>query len=185
MCGVGGQDGAYLAALPAGQGLRGGGTSRDAPTRQPRRPARAGHRRAQVRVVSMDAQRLPQRAAAVTRSEPDEIYNLAGQSSVGLSFEQPVETLESIASARSTCSRRSASSTGRSRFYNASSSECFGDTGDDRGQRRHAVPPAQPLRRGQGRRAVPGGQLPRGLRHASPAPASCSTTNRRCGRRAS
>ena len=28
--------------------------------------------------------------------EPDEVYNLAGQSSVGLSFEQPVETLESI-----------------------------------------------------------------------------------------
>ena len=30
---------------------------------------------------------------------PDEIYNLAGQSSVGLSFEQPLETLESIANA--------------------------------------------------------------------------------------
>jgi len=30
------------------------------------------------------------------RVEPDEIYNLAGQSSVGLSFEQPVETFESI-----------------------------------------------------------------------------------------
>ena len=28
--------------------------------------------------------------------KPDEVYNLAGQSSVGLSFEQPVETLESI-----------------------------------------------------------------------------------------
>ena len=31
--------------------------------------------------------------------EPNEIYNLAGQSSVGLSFEQPLETLESIANA--------------------------------------------------------------------------------------
>ena len=28
---------------------------------------------------------------------PDEIYNLAGQSSVGLSFEQPVESMDSIA----------------------------------------------------------------------------------------
>jgi GDPmannose 4,6-dehydratase len=28
---------------------------------------------------------------------PDEIYNLAGQTSVGLSFEQPVECMESIA----------------------------------------------------------------------------------------
>ena len=32
----------------------------------------------------------------IIKIEPDEIYNLAGQSSVGLSFEQPVETFESI-----------------------------------------------------------------------------------------
>jgi GDPmannose 4,6-dehydratase len=33
----------------------------------------------------------------VQRHAPDEIYNLAGQTSVGLSFEQPVEAMESIA----------------------------------------------------------------------------------------
>ena len=33
---------------------------------------------------------------AVRKTMPDEIYNLAGQSSVSLSFQQPVETLESI-----------------------------------------------------------------------------------------
>jgi GDPmannose 4,6-dehydratase len=32
----------------------------------------------------------------LTKVQPDEIYNLAGPSSVGLSFDQPVETLESI-----------------------------------------------------------------------------------------
>ncbi|WP_397545270.1 GDP-mannose 4,6-dehydratase, partial [Salinibacterium sp.] len=32
----------------------------------------------------------------IARVEPDEIYNLAGQTSVALSFEQPVEALESI-----------------------------------------------------------------------------------------
>lgn len=32
----------------------------------------------------------------MSRVAPDEIYLLAGQSSVGLSFEQPVETLESL-----------------------------------------------------------------------------------------
>ena len=31
------------------------------------------------------------------RTDPEEVYNLSGQSSVGLSFEQPVETLESMA----------------------------------------------------------------------------------------
>ncbi|MBS9385285.1 MAG: GDP-mannose 4,6-dehydratase [Dolichospermum sp. BR01] len=33
----------------------------------------------------------------LTKIQPDEVYNLAGQTSVGLSFGQPVETLESIA----------------------------------------------------------------------------------------
>ena len=33
----------------------------------------------------------------VVKFQPDEIYNLAGQTSVGLSFKQPVETLKSIA----------------------------------------------------------------------------------------
>lgn len=32
----------------------------------------------------------------LSKAQPDEVYNLAGQSSVGLSFQQPVETIESI-----------------------------------------------------------------------------------------
>ncbi len=64
----------------------------------------------------------------VSRSTPDEIYNLSGQSSVGLSFQQPVETLESIAVGTLNileCIRL----LGRPiRFYNAGSGECFGDT---------------------------------------------------------
>ena len=32
----------------------------------------------------------------LNKAMPDEVYNLAGQSSVGLSFQQPVETMESI-----------------------------------------------------------------------------------------
>jgi GDPmannose 4,6-dehydratase len=60
--------------------------------------------------------------------QPDEVYNLAGQSSVGLSFQQPVETLESIA--QGTLNLLEAIRfTGRPiRLYNAGSSECFGDT---------------------------------------------------------
>jgi len=59
--------------------------------------------------------------------EPDEIYNLAGQSSVGLSFQQPVETLDSIAHATLNI-LEAIRFLGRDiRFYNAGSSECFGD----------------------------------------------------------
>jgi GDPmannose 4,6-dehydratase len=102
----------------------------------------------------------------VARAAPDEIYNLAGQTSVGLSFEQPVESIESnvigvlnLLEAIRFVERPIA-------FYNAGSSECFGDTGEHRRDGGDAFPAAQPLCGGQGLRAQPGGQLPRRLRHA-------------------
>ncbi|MBV5329220.1 MAG: GDP-mannose 4,6-dehydratase [Chlorobium sp.] len=65
----------------------------------------------------------------LNKVKPDEIYNLAGQSSVGLSFEQPVETLESI-SIGTLNLLESIRFTGRFvKLYNAGSSECFGNAG--------------------------------------------------------
>ncbi len=63
------------------------------------------------------------------RTKPDEVYNLAGQSSVGLSFEQPVETLESISVGTLNLLEAIRFSNLPIKFYNAGSSECFGDTG--------------------------------------------------------
>jgi len=59
---------------------------------------------------------------------PDEIYSLAGQSSVGLSFEQPVETLESIAHGTLNLLEAIRFLGLPARFYNAGSGECFGET---------------------------------------------------------
>jgi len=64
----------------------------------------------------------------IKRYEPDEIYNLSGQSSVGLSFDQPVETLESIATATHNFLEVLRFLNCHIRFYNAGSSECFGAT---------------------------------------------------------
>lgn len=66
---------------------------------------------------------------AFSKSEPDEVYNLAGQSSVGLSFEQPVETLESISHSVLNLLEVIRFLQRPIRLYNAGSSECFGDTG--------------------------------------------------------
>lgn len=66
---------------------------------------------------------------AISLSEPDEIYNLAGQSSVGLSFEHPVETLESISTSTLNLLEAIRFLQKPVRFYNAGSSECFGDMG--------------------------------------------------------
>ena len=64
---------------------------------------------------------------ALIKIQPDEVYNLAGQTSVGLSFEQPVETMESISIGTLTLLEAIRFSEMPIRFYNAGSSECFGD----------------------------------------------------------
>jgi GDPmannose 4,6-dehydratase len=64
----------------------------------------------------------------VDKTKPDEIYNFAGQSSVGLSFEEPVETLQSNAIGILNLLEVSRFLGGDIRLYNAGSSECFGDT---------------------------------------------------------
>jgi GDPmannose 4,6-dehydratase len=64
---------------------------------------------------------------ALIKVEADEVYNLAGQSSVGLSFQQPVETMESIGIGTLNL-LEAVRFLGRPiKLYNASSGECFGD----------------------------------------------------------
>jgi GDPmannose 4,6-dehydratase len=58
---------------------------------------------------------------------PDEVYNLAGQTSVALSFEQPVETLESVAHGTLNLLEAIRFNGRATKLYNAGSSECFGD----------------------------------------------------------
>jgi len=65
----------------------------------------------------------------LSRAKPDEVYNLAGQSSVGLSFEQPVETMESISIGTLNLLEAIRFLQQPIRLYSAGSGECFGDTG--------------------------------------------------------
>jgi GDPmannose 4,6-dehydratase len=128
ICGVGGQDGGHLAAFLLNQGYEVVGTSRDAMMASFRNLDRVGIRH-RVQTCSMAINDFRSVLGVLGKHAPDEIYNLAGQTSVGLSFEQPVETMESIV--QGTLNILEAMRfVGRSiRFYNAGSSECFGDTG--------------------------------------------------------
>jgi GDPmannose 4,6-dehydratase len=128
ICGVSGQDGAYLAQLLLNQGYEVWGTSRDAQISSFRNLDVLGIKE-QVKLVSMSLTDFRSVLQVLTRSQPDEVYNLAGQTSVGLSFEQPVETLESIATGTLNLLEAIRFLGASIRFYNASSSECFGDTG--------------------------------------------------------
>jgi GDPmannose 4,6-dehydratase len=125
--GVSGQDGAYLAELLLANGYRVVGTSRDAHF-NPMNSLEALGIREKVDLLTLAPSDFRSVTAGLQRIQPDEIYYLAGQSSPGLSFEQPMETFESITLAvvnfleairfiKLECS-----------FYNAASSEIFGET---------------------------------------------------------
>lgn len=66
----------------------------------------------------------------LNQTRPNEVYNLAGQGSVALSFEQPVEILESITVGTLNLLEGIRFLDLEIRFYNANSSECFGETGE-------------------------------------------------------
>ena len=85
----------------------------------------------QVSKLSMAPNDFRSVLSAIDRTQPDEIYFLAGQSSVGLSFEQPVETLESIVSGTLNILEAVRFLRRPTRVYNSSSSECFGDNGKE------------------------------------------------------
>lgn len=128
ICGVSGQDGAYLAQLLLERGYEVFGTSRDAQVSRFAKLQRLGIR-GDVRLESMAVTDFRSVLQAIRKTQPDEIYNLAGQSSVGLSFQQPVETLESIALGTLNLLEAIRFVERSIRFYNAGSSECFGETG--------------------------------------------------------
>lgn len=125
--GVSGQDGAYLAHLLLSKGYEVHGTSRDSEINA--FPALdALGLRGKVKLHSTAPRDFRSVMLAVDRIVPDEVYNLGGQSSVGLSFNQPVETFESIAVGTLNLLDALRFLKRPVRFFNAGSSECFGNT---------------------------------------------------------
>lgn len=125
--GVSGQDGAYLAQLLLGKGYTVFGTSRDAQISSFSNLCALGVRE---RVQTLSANPVDFRSVlnAIHRTQPEEIYNLAGQSSVVLSFDQPMDTFSSISIANLTLLEAIRFLGKKIRYYNAGSSECFGNT---------------------------------------------------------
>jgi GDPmannose 4,6-dehydratase len=125
--GISGQDGSLLARHLLREGWSVHGTSRNAALHDFRNLARLGIRD-RVTLHSSDPAEFRSVMDVVARTEPAEIYNLSGQTSVGLSFDQPVETNNSILAATLNILEVIRHQDRRIRFYNAASSECFGNT---------------------------------------------------------
>lgn len=129
ICGISGQDGALLAQLLVNKGYMVCGTSRDAQISGFSNLAKLGILD-KIKLESMSLNDFRSVLQILTKFQPYEVYNLAGQSSVGLSFEQPVETLDSIATGTLNLLEAIRFTGAPIKFYNAGSSECFGNTGN-------------------------------------------------------
>ena len=124
--GVTGQDGAYLAAFLLGKGYDVTGTCR-------------GEDTARLKTLGIESKvklrRLELADAAGVRdtlanARPHEVYHLAGQSSVSLSFEQPIETMNDVAVGTLHVLEAVRALQGPARLFHAGSGDCFGDTGE-------------------------------------------------------
>ena len=88
--GISGQDGAYLAKLLLEKGYQVWGTSRDAQISSFKNLERLSLRK-EVQLASVALNDFRSVIQVLFKVQPDEVYNLGGQSSVSLSFEQPME----------------------------------------------------------------------------------------------
>jgi GDPmannose 4,6-dehydratase len=143
ICGISGQDGAYLARLLLDKGYEVWGTSRDAEMVSFENLRFLGIKD-QVHLVSLNLRDIGGIISLFGRVKPDELYNLAAQSSVGLSFAQPHETFESIALGGLNLLEAVRLTAQPIRLYNAGSTECFGDTGLEQVDERAPFNPRSP-----------------------------------------
>jgi GDPmannose 4,6-dehydratase len=125
--GASGQDGAYLAYLLLWKGYEVHGVSRDAEVSSFANLTRLGIRQ-KVRLHSGTLTDFRSTLSLLIAIQPHEIYNVAGQTSIALSFNQPVETFDSITQATLNVLECIRFSKLPVRFFNAVSSDCFGNS---------------------------------------------------------
>ena len=126
ICGVTGQDGAYLAASLLAKGYAVHGACRALPLPAGNRLAALGIE-ARISLIQLDLGSFDAVREVIAAISPTEIYNLAGQTSVGASFEYPMETWRSIETAVLHLLEAIRQGAPHIRLFAAGSAECFGN----------------------------------------------------------
>ena len=125
--GITGQDGAYLAQLLLGKGYTVYGAYRRTSSVNFWRIDELGiQQHPQLHLVEYDLTDLGASIALVQKVQPTEIYNLAAQSFVGVSFEQPSTTAQITGLGALNLLEAIRLVNPKIRFYQASTSEMFG-----------------------------------------------------------
>ncbi len=125
--GITGQDGAYLAQLLLGKGYKVYGTYRRTSSVNQWRIQElgiAGH--PDLELVEYDLTDQGTSIRLLEQAQPDEVYNLAAQSFVGVSFEQPATTAQITGVGTLFLLEAIRMVNPKTRFYQASTSEMFG-----------------------------------------------------------
>jgi len=121
--GVTGQDGSYLAEFLLGKGYEVYGLTRRTSTVN---NERIQHIEEKIKLVQGDLLDQSSLTSAIQEAEPDEVYNLAAQSFVKTSWNQPVLTGEFTAIGVTRVLEAIRNVNPKIKFYQASSSEMFG-----------------------------------------------------------
>ena len=125
--GITGQDGAYLAELLLAKGYEVTGTYRRTSSVNFWRIEELGiQNHPNLTLVEYDLTDLGSSIRLMQTAQPDEVYNLAAQSFVGVAFEQPVTTAEITGIGPVNLLEAIRIVNPKIRFYQASTSEMFG-----------------------------------------------------------
>lgn len=127
LMGTTGQDGAYMAHALLAKGWDVIGSTRDRFTYNSANLCRL-QISDQLKLININPSDFRSVHQAILTIEPDLLVNLSGQTSVALSFEQPVEAIESIATATLNILESLRMIRKKIKFINIGSSECFGET---------------------------------------------------------
>lgn len=137
--GIGGQDGSYLAELLLSKEYEVHGIIRRNSTPE-HQQTRLENIQGDLNVEYGDLQDYSTLERSIKKIQPDEIYNIGAQSHVRISFDLPVFTFQTNAAGTLNMLEAYRQNCPQARFYQASSSEMFGNCVDDDGFQRETTP---------------------------------------------
>jgi GDPmannose 4,6-dehydratase len=139
--GINGQDGSYLAELLIEKGYEVFGTiKRNSVSENQTSRLDPVYDKIKDNLIYADLTDVPSLLHALKISDPSEVYNLAAQSHVRISFDQPVYTANATGIGTLNLLEAIRIHNPKIRMYQASSSEMFGNSIDNDGYQRETTP---------------------------------------------
>jgi GDPmannose 4,6-dehydratase len=138
--GINGQDGSYLTELLVEKGYEVWGILKRNSVAENQTARIPNELFKQVKLEYADMTDMSSLIRVLQLCKPDEIYNLAAQSHVRISFDQPIYTTDSIAMGTLNLLEAIRLTCPKAKMYQASSSEMFGNTIDEDGYQRETTP---------------------------------------------